>query len=356
MSQEEPSKDSSARTLPASTARKPATSESRIQANRKNALRSTGPKTERGKRTVARNAIKHGILAREVVITAGDGEESLEEFQELVKQLWEDHNPVGVMEGSLVQEIASCLWRKARVLRAENGEIRTRVDTLRMERAQQLSDKANLDLALSDMESPLFSDKNWADQQVSTKDQWVAKQLVQIGLREHNRGLEVLSSLLKFAKSEIARDGYLSEWTQKRVFNAFHLWQKALVEICSIVGRPETNTEDEQSDDEQSQDEQSDGVRNQKQIQKMAVEFIERGLASIDIWSAYSMKRQALALDAEMRRFSLPPADVTDKLLRYESHLDKQLYRAMDQLERLQRRRRRENVPPPLNINLGRRK
>ena len=33
---------------------------------------------------------------------------------------------------------------------------------------------------------------------------------------------------------------------------------------------------------------------------------------------------------------------------------ERQLYRAMDQLERLQRQRRGETVPPPLNINLGR--
>ncbi|MGA2920753.1 MAG: hypothetical protein ABSE28_06585 [Candidatus Sulfotelmatobacter sp.] len=49
------------------------------------------------------------------------------------------------------------------------------------------------------------------------------------------------------------------------------------------------------------------------------------------------------------------PVEATNKLLRYEAHLDRQLYRAMDQLERLQRQRRGEKVPPPLNINLGRR-
>jgi len=52
---------------------------------------------------------------------------------------------------------------------------------------------------------------------------------------------------------------------------------------------------------------------------------------------------------------SLPPALVSHKLLRYEAHLDRQLHRAMDQLERLQRQRKGENVPPPLNVNLGRR-
>src|ERR1017187_1905393 len=126
----ESSKTSSAHSAPENPPRKPPTSERKIQANRKNALRSTGPKTERGKRTVARNAIKHGFLAREVVITAGNGKESSEEFQALVEQLWEQYEPVGVVEELLVKRIAACWWRTARVLRAENGEIRMRLDTL----------------------------------------------------------------------------------------------------------------------------------------------------------------------------------------------------------------------------------
>ena len=40
-----------------------------------------------------------------------------------------------------------------------------------------------------------------------------------------------------------------------------------------------------------------------------------------------------LALDAEARSFSLPNADATDKLLRYEAHMDRKLYRAIYQLE-----------------------
>ena len=52
--------------------------------------------------------------------------------------------------------------------------------------------------------------------------------------------------------------------------------------------------------------------------------------------------------------FGLLLGDKTDKLLRDEAYLDGQLYRAMDELERLQRQRRGETVPPPLNINLGR--
>ena len=63
-------------------------SERKILANRKNSLRPPGPRTPRGKRTSSGNAMKHGLLAREVVLTAGDGAENLEEFHALLKA-WE---------------------------------------------------------------------------------------------------------------------------------------------------------------------------------------------------------------------------------------------------------------------------
>jgi CRISPR/Cas system-associated endonuclease Cas1 len=91
----------------------------------------------------------------------------------------------------------------------------------------------------------------------------------------------------------------------------------------------------------------------QKHVDVIA--FIENRLETLSVFKGYALERENLAVDAEARRFSLPTADATDKLLRYEAHLDRQLYRAMDQLERLQRQRRGENVPPPLNVNLGRR-
>lgn len=94
----EPSNNFSIPLSPEDSQRTRQLSERRIQANRRNALRSTGPKTGWGKRTVARNAIKHGLLAREVVITAGDGEESLEEFHALTERLLESYEPVGVVE------------------------------------------------------------------------------------------------------------------------------------------------------------------------------------------------------------------------------------------------------------------
>jgi hypothetical protein len=297
---------------------------------------------------VAGNAIKHGFLAREVVITAGDGEESLEEFHDLVGQLCEYYEPVGVVEELLVQTIATCWWRKARVIRAENGEIRKSLDTLAVDRKLRNSDKANLDLALSDMELNLFSVKNQADQQVSTRDRWSAIQVAQSDLWRHHSSLAYLSAVLKTAKSEIVSDGYISERIQKKIGSAFGLWDWVFALTCLCAGPPEAKMEDRPS--EKIVDQQIDEKR------AAVVALIDEHLERISLFERYATERESIALDAEARSFSSPPADATDKLLRYEAHLDRQLYRAMDQLERLQRQRRGENVPPPLNINLGRRR
>lgn len=46
--------------------------EKQIQANRNNAKKSTGPRTEKGKARVSQNALKHGLLARDAILP-GEG-------------------------------------------------------------------------------------------------------------------------------------------------------------------------------------------------------------------------------------------------------------------------------------------
>jgi hypothetical protein len=49
----------------------------------------------------------------------------------------------------------------------------------------------------------------------------------------------------------------------------------------------------------------------------------------------------------------LPSAEVMDNIVRYESALHRQLYRAINQLERLQRRRLGDNVPAPIVMDVS---
>jgi len=342
---QKPSQDFSTSPSPEHSARKRSVSERRIQANRRNALRSTGPTTARGKRNVSRNAIKHGFLAREVVIAAGDGEENLKEFHDLIDKLCEYYEPVGIVEESLVQTIATCWWRKARVIRGENGEIRKRLDTMRVDRALRDSDKVNLYLTVSKMELGFLGRENPADK-IPLIEQWAAMQRVQTTLRSHHSGLAYLHALLENAKEEITRDGHISAETSGRIFCDFGFWNCLFAFQCGYASAPAAEGEGEFA-----------GAVDDKEAKKRSAAVlaaIEHQLETIGIFKDYASEREELTRDAEARSFSLPPADATDKLLRYEAHLDRQLYRAMDQLERLQRQRMGEPVPPPLNVNLGR--
>ena len=65
------------------------------------------------------NAVKHGILSRHTVLP----HEDREEYQILLSQLEEEHDPTGPTELHLVEELAGVIWRKRRVLMAEGATI-----------------------------------------------------------------------------------------------------------------------------------------------------------------------------------------------------------------------------------------
>ena len=69
------------------------TSDKQAQANRRNALKSTGPKTPEGKAAVRYNAMRHGLLSEDVVLLPGEDEAALRELGELLReelQPWEN--------------------------------------------------------------------------------------------------------------------------------------------------------------------------------------------------------------------------------------------------------------------------
>ena len=100
------------------------TSNKQIEANRANAKRSTGPKTEAGKRRSRRNSRKHGLTAEVLVVE----DENAEDFRELREGLMRQYDPQGAMECELMERVAGILWRLRRVLTFEAAVIDFRVD------------------------------------------------------------------------------------------------------------------------------------------------------------------------------------------------------------------------------------
>ena len=92
-------------------------SEKQIEANRRNAQLSTGPKTPEGKAKVARNPCTHGLCARETVLN----EEDPDEFQALLDGFRDEFQPATAREEALVRQAADAEWRLRRITRLETG-------------------------------------------------------------------------------------------------------------------------------------------------------------------------------------------------------------------------------------------
>jgi hypothetical protein len=96
----------------------------KLEANRKNAKRSTGPRTLRGKRDTRFNAVTLGLFAKHVVIPICDGYKPERDFKSLLEALHQDFEPAGFYEEWLVVKIAECMWRLRRTTRCESGSVR----------------------------------------------------------------------------------------------------------------------------------------------------------------------------------------------------------------------------------------
>src|SRR5438270_9275941 len=93
------------------------TSLRKIQANRRNALKSTGPRTEAGKHAARCNAVRHGLTA-ETVIGALEDAEDYKAFEAAVTA---DYDAQSAVERELVLRLASLLWRLRRAKTMEAG-------------------------------------------------------------------------------------------------------------------------------------------------------------------------------------------------------------------------------------------
>jgi hypothetical protein len=95
------------------------TTENQINANRKNALKSTGPRTIEGKEASSQNAVKHGLCAKKNVIKT----ENQDEFDIFRDNMLADLSPDGAMEEMLCERIVSLSWRLKRAEHFQNAVI-----------------------------------------------------------------------------------------------------------------------------------------------------------------------------------------------------------------------------------------
>lgn len=280
--------------------RKPTTVSSRkIAANRQNALKSTGPKTVRGKAFSRRNALKHGLFARETIDFFLEREDP-EDYEELLNGLREDFQPAGTAEELEVRHMA-VRWRMfERLWRFENVQNRV---AMRKAMTNALEQQGRYSKKLEKEE-------------------------------------KVAIFLLRSATKEIDVTGDFSEELKQRMSRVMPgleaMWPTFEETAQEMLDSPALSKIVQESSPKE-------------RASAFALSFtkiVEYFLAQLPAL------RRTSAVETAIAQHLIPNSEDLDKILRYDAAIDRGLGRAFDRLERLQRRRKGESVPPSLSVHL----
>lgn len=260
-------------------------SERKRAANRKNAQKSTGPKTKAGKRWSRGNAIKHGFFVQEMPLKRYPFYEDSDILGRIFQELVNHFQPVGPLEQIHVEMIAACCWKMRRLQIAETATIK--VATLREETAIRYT--------------PF----------------------------RKSRSVAIGSAFIK-ANEKARESGYVDDALVKTILE---FMSDVELRTNFVVANQKVRDLSTQRDADSS----SNAPR--KKAQSALFCSLRALQKDCDTWE------EALAVSAHQDQEPhyaqnlLPSSDMLDSLLRYQSVVDRRLYRTIAELERLQRQR-----------------
>lgn len=330
----------------------------KLIANQKNAKKSTGPKTVKGKARSKMNALAHGMRAAVLVIPGEQAEE------------WDIHRvgtvaslaPVGTLETELADRVAALIWRLRRAVAYETVVTAAGV-TRAVSRARGEVDEDDTMSAFSSFQK----------QRTNRTYATVQKELE--ASRENAESYERFSDVfrrLPDLPDEHPFDGgdafsllgELTGFTPNADEEAVDIEQP---DFLADVGVPEEWRNDSDWWDGWTAKLLRNGAKEiAEEYQMTASKLIERAIRESD-QAATLERRKVKALEAELAglaaataeaeriargRALLPPGDILEKLTRYESHLARQLTQTLHLLERLQGSRAGNPPPPPASLDV----
>jgi hypothetical protein len=300
---------------------------SRHAANRKNALKSTGPKTPFGKAVASRNAVKHGIFTSVPILSGIESRDDWEKHRDgVVKSI----APVGYLEELLTMRLAILSWRLWRVVRYE-----AEVSTAALARTEADVDERDEDGAQKPEEPGSAREK----------------------LRNASAVMKTLKALSKLPdEKRLDRESAVTtSWDLSR----------ELPDDRGNLSVPGIPDEDAEFD---ALDQWTAGLpRKATEVYAAAAGITVDTLLYECISSAYRIsvdadeeardlveeaRRWKLALERENRSRMLLEPEVLDKVARYESGLERSFFRTLHDIQRLQASRTGAAVPPPAAIDV----
>jgi hypothetical protein len=283
----------------------------KIAANRQNAVKSTGPKTPEGKANSRRNAFKDGLFAMDTFVRGFAKRENPQLYKELLVSLREDYQPVGAAENLEVERIAACWWKLGRAWRYENSEIVYELIDVENRRLRLLSpQEAGSDSPLSQEHATIY--------------------------------------LLKRVQAEIEATGKISDDLKGKMVTTNGGFQQIWALIEDLAGEEFRQRGNDISVGNVGNGPAPTGTECSTKFLfrhiQIATDFLEQRLNAM----------VEDAMKGAFDRMAVPPEEALDRFLRAEGAAERNLSRAMDRLERLQRRRKGEVVSPPVSVRLTR--
>jgi hypothetical protein len=301
----------------------------KAEANRRNALRSTGPKTGEGLLACKSNALRHGLRAVQTVVPGEDPGE------------WEAHRaavvadlrPEGAVELALAEDVAVKLWRLGRVVRYEADLIANAQAPDELALAHEKAHRRVGYGGRKTADIPTFEDVTDARQAAEKSEKKVA---------DWERAVGVLDALDRMSDDDLIpatewgvyqalmedlelEEGLDSVFKGEEDFVARHvrmmLRKRGTVEEMTAWAQAHWRT------------------KKLPELQSAAAESKE---AYEDLLSRYET-----ALERRRRAHGLPGAKDLDRVQRYEAHLERGLHRALDRLRDLQEGRGAVAPRPP---------
>ena len=281
-------------------------------ANKRNAARSTGPKSQSGKRFASRNAVTHGIYAPGILLPG----ESKKEFDQLWNEKVSSYCPVGSAEFHRVESLVWHELREKRLRLAETGVV-----------AKLLADQNAKAEMLASTHLPQYNSAVTAlkrlkeiEEQINSTGCVSTENIEWLGKLPHGDELKNFLDAIEFVRSVRQKGGFRpgaempaeteTKWSTRDddVTTPEVEWDFARALLLGVLDSLKTFIEGERFYHGQQMVQRSEGQRNALLVPQ----------------------------EAEL-----------DRLMRYDKHISSQYDRDELALERMQRLRRGEKVPPP---------
>lgn len=284
----------------------------RTISNRENSLKSTGPRTKRGKDISRFNAGEHFFSSKSIVIAAGPGKESSRKCNELLEAYMNDREPVGAQEMFHIKTMVKCEWIILRLEKFEQGCVQ-----LKLVRTQN-------DFGNRTPRAPMFH-PGFPDDNADARGRFL----------ESRYGLSVAIEGATLARDALRKEGRIPKEVADGMMRIFADHKDGLGSLCNRFVKSEESKNTQPNDKEK----------------KLTLRLLRDKLLYLEFHLRLVNEEADVELQSNILTSHLPDDDDLNKIIRYGAYLHNRYNEASREFESLKTARLAKQVAAPLKLN-----